>query len=298
MPDIIVRRARLDDLPGIRAVYEASLATDNIPAFTQMDLERSLSRLEPDLAGTAVALLEGLVIGSCTPRHDDLTVHPAFRRRGAGRALVDEALDIERERGLPYLQLYVPGHLPASVAFARAVGLEYHSSLWLCELRPDADVPGPRFPDWVKTRTFQRVEPLEPFVDLMNETFADHPTPVSWTVDVIRHVHALPHFDPTGILLLTAADDPARLIGFTKVEVEPWDDGVVQGWIGLIGVLPAWRGRGLGRQLLRWGVALARERGAERIELSVETLNEHALELYRREGFEMTVEWPHWIRRV
>jgi ribosomal protein S18 acetylase RimI-like enzyme len=63
-------------------------------------------------------------------------------------------------------------------------------------------------------------------------------------------------------------------------------------------VLPRWRGRGLGRELLRWGIALCRARGAERIELSVEALNERALGLYRTDGFEPTIEWPHWIRRV
>ena len=298
MPEPVVRRAGLDDLAGIRALFEASLATDRIPGFSLPDIDRSLSRIEPDLAGTAVVVLDGQVAGACTPRHDDLTVHPAFRRRGVGRALLGEALAIVRERGLPYLQLYVPNHLPGSIAFAGAVGLEYHSSLWLCLLRPGAEVPPARFPDWVVTRTLDPGEPLEPFVDLMNRTFADHPTPVSWTIDVVRHVHTLPEFDPAGVLLVSPADDPGRLIGFTRVEVSPWDDGVIQGWIGLIGVLPPWRGRGLGRELLRWGVGFARERDAERIELSVEALNEHALGLYRSDGFEPTIEWPHWIRRV
>lgn len=298
MPEHTVRRARADDLPGMRALFEASLATDEIPGFSLPDIDRSLSRVEPDLAGTAVAVLDGRVVGACTPRHDDLTVHPAFRRRGVGRALLSEALTIVRERGLPYLQLYVPGHLPGSVAFARAVGLEHHSSLWLCRLRPDAEVPAPRFPDWVVTRSLDPDEPLEPFVDLMNATFADHPTPASWTIDVVRHVHGLPEFDPAGVLVVSPAEDPGRPIGFTKVEVAPWDDDVIQGWIGLIGVLPRWRGRGLGRELLRWGIALCRARGAERIELSVEALNERALGLYRTDGFEPTIEWPHWIRRV
>jgi ribosomal protein S18 acetylase RimI-like enzyme len=38
-----------------------------------------------------------------------------------------------------------------------------------------------------------------------------------------------------------------------------------------------------------------RARGADRIELAVEALNERALGLYRRTGFEPKVEWPHWI---
>jgi GNAT superfamily N-acetyltransferase len=66
------------------------------------------------------------------------------------------------------------------------------------------------------------------------------------------------------------------------------------GEIGLVGVMPQGRGRGLGRELLRWGVTQLRARGAGRIKLSVEAENELALGLYRRIGFEPLVEWPHW----
>jgi ribosomal protein S18 acetylase RimI-like enzyme len=63
-------------------------------------------------------------------------------------------------------------------------------------------------------------------------------------------------------------------------------------------VLPAWRGRGLGRELLRWGVTELRGRGAGPIELSVEAQNERATGLYRAHGFEPAIEWPHWVLPV
>jgi ribosomal protein S18 acetylase RimI-like enzyme len=62
----------------------------------------------------------------------------------------------------------------------------------------------------------------------------------------------------------------------------------------MVGVLPAWRGRGLGRELLRWSVEYLRGRGAGLIELSVEAANDRATELYRKHGFVPTIEWPHW----
>ncbi len=68
-----------------------------------------------------------------------------------------------------------------------------------------------------------------------------------------------------------------------------------RGEIAVVGLLPEWRGRGLGRQLLRWGVGYLRAAGFGEIELSVEARNARALELYRQEGFEATVEWPHWV---
>ncbi|MDO4257904.1 MAG: ribosomal protein S18-alanine N-acetyltransferase [Actinomycetaceae bacterium] len=52
-----------------------------------------------------------------------------------------------------------------------------------------------------------------------------------------------------------------------------------------IGVLPDWRGRGLGTLLLRDLITAAREAGAERIFLEVRASNESAQRLYEREGF-------------
>lgn len=86
-----------------------------------------------------------------------------------------------------------------------------------------------------------------------------HPTRITWDAEVIEHVHNGPSFDPRGILVVAERDDPARFVAFTRVETEPEGDGLL-GEVGLIGVLPAWRGRGLGRELLRWGIAELRGR--------------------------------------
>ena len=53
-----------------------------------------------------------------------------------------------------------------------------------------------------------------------------------------------------------------------------------------IGVLAPWRRRGLGAGLLQAALALARERGFERIELAVRVDNPGACALYERFGFE------------
>lgn len=293
----VLRPGRVSDAEGIRAVLEASLAVDGLPGFTRGDIDRSLTRLPADPEGVIVAETGAAIVGHVWPRHDDLTVHPDHRRRGYGRALADAGFDLVQARGLPWLQLYVPQHIPASVAFARAVGLHYHSSLWVFRLVDASAVPGPEFPPEFAGRGM-RDDELESFVELFNDSFADHPTPVSETVAAVRTVHALPDFDPGGLLLVTPRDDPEHLIAFTRVDIGPGDDGAIEGWIALIGVRRAWRRRGLGRELLRWGVERCRAAGAVRVELAVEALNERALGIYRREGFEPAIEWPHWIRET
>lgn len=291
-----VRPFRTGDLPALRAIMTASLETDAIPGFVPSDIDRALSRIEPDPEGTVVVEEDGRVVGYCTPRHDDLTVHPSSRRRGHGRALVPAALEVTRSRGLEELTIYVPAHLDGSVAFARSLGFRYRSSLWQFELPSTTTVPAPRFGPEVRIRPIARDEELGRYVALMNESFIGHPSPMSWTVDVIRHVHGLPDFEPDGVRILEDAAS-GRPLGFAKAEVVPGEvdaDGRPLGSVALVGVVPAARGRGLGRELLRWTVAWLRDRGAGLIDLSVEADNDRATRLYRSHGFEPTIEWPHW----
>lgn len=73
------------------------------------------------------------------------------------------------------------------------------------------------------------------------------------------------------------ADDPGY--GFVADDVPELSIGVVDGW----------RGRGVGRALLRAVVRSAAEQGAQRISLSVERAN-RARELYLDEGFVVVEE--------
>ena len=52
-----------------------------------------------------------------------------------------------------------------------------------------------------------------------------------------------------------------------------------------MGLLPAWRGRGVGRRLLEATVAKARCEGFKRIELDVYADNPRAIALYEKAGF-------------
>lgn len=57
-------------------------------------------------------------------------------------------------------------------------------------------------------------------------------------------------------------------------------------YLGGVAVHPQYSGRGLGGRLMNAVVAFAEERGFKRIELSVATHNEKAIQLYRNAGFE------------
>jgi mycothiol synthase len=292
--DGTVRRFHSVDLPAIRAIMEASLQSDRIPGLSQSEIERRLVRLPAEADGTVVALEDGHVVGYCAPTVDDLTVHPGYRRRGHGRRLVAAIRDLLAARGERELVLYVPSHLEPSAGFAEALGFRYRSSLWQFELGPDTPVAGPEFPADVTTRHWRSDEDVAAWVDFVSAAFEGHPTPVHLSPEIVRRVHASPRFDPDSILILAPNADPETPIGFARVELLHDPGALPTGYVNMIGVLPAWRGRGLGRELLRWGVAYLRDHGSPRIQLAVEAANERATELYRRHGFEPDIEWPHW----
>jgi mycothiol synthase len=289
------------DEAAVRAVMTAALAVDAYPGITVWDLDSQARSMVGAPESVAVAEEDGTVVGYVC-QSDDLTVHPDFRRRGHGRRLFAAGLELAAQAGWDEFTLYVPSSGPGR-DFAQAMGMAYRSSLWRLELPLATDVPEPVWPADVVTSEFGDWLPLQRYVDMINLTFADHPTPLSWTLAQVQHAHAQPDFDASKILLVSPATRAANPIAFARIALEPQDDtgSAPTGEIRLVGVIPEWRGRGLGRELLRWGVAELRARGAGRVQLTVEAQNDLALGLYRRTGFEPAVEWPHWTapsRRV
>lgn len=294
-----IRPFRLEDEAALRRVMEAALAVDAYPGFNAWDLDNEAVSIVGAPRGVAVAVEGDAVCGYVSPHHEDLTVHPDFRRRGHGRRLFAAGIELAANAGWEEVRLYVPLS-GGGQAFARAMGMAYHSSMWLMYLAPETVVPEPTMPTDVVARALGDWLPLQRFVDLLNAAFADHPGPVSWTLAQIAYGHGRPDFDPTSIMLVSPTDRPEDPVAFARTAVGPPEGGerAPVGEIRLIGVLPKSRGRGLGRELLRWGVARLRAQGAGRIKLCVEAENELALGLYRRTGFEPTVEWPHWTSPV
>ena len=292
-----VRLATAGDLPSIAALGHALIDAGDYPDATHGDVERNLASLAAEPGSAYVASDEGRVVGYLAPRLNELCIDRAHRRRGHGTALVEATLPYVRDvLEHPYLLLYVPPGDTPGRRFAEARGFAYRASLFWMERPAEAPCPAPDFPADVVVRAWDPDrDAMAPFVDLLNTAFADHPTPVSWTEAVIRAAHAAPDFDPADILLAAPADDPERAVAFCRArlyrdEVEPY------GEVKLIGVLPPWRGRGLGRSLLRWGVRHLQDRDVPTISLAVSAGNEHALRMYEAHGFRRAVEWPQWSR--
>ncbi len=241
------------------------------------------------------------VAGAGTPdAAAELVVDPAHRRHGHGRALLDAVL----AEGA--CSVWAHGMLPAAQELARAAGLELTRSLFRMR-RPltEADAADPPLPPGFSVRAFRPGQDDEVWVRLNAAAFARHPEQGSLTLADLHERMAQPWFDPAG-LLLVEDDATGEVVAFhwTKVDPPPAprprlsDRGDTPpqrraasdltdevGEVYVVGVDPAYQGRGLGGPLTRLGLAHLARLGLREVELYVDGDNAAARRTYERLGF-------------
>ncbi|WP_047535044.1 GNAT family N-acetyltransferase [Methylotenera sp. N17] len=84
-------------------------------------------------------------------------------------------------------------------------------------------------------------------------------------------------YDESAIHLL-ALDDVQQAIGCARILLE-------RGRVGRMGVLKAWRGKGVGYALLMEAIAICKAQGLTQLQLSSQT---HAIQFYEKAGFVVT----------
>ncbi|GLZ61877.1 MULTISPECIES: mycothiol synthase [Micromonospora] len=211
----------------------------------------------------------------------ELVVHPAYRRRGTGRALARGVL----ASATGPLRAWAHGDHPSAAALAVDLGFTRARVLWQLRRPLAAPLGEPRLPDGVTLRAFRPGADDAAWLALNARAFAEHPEQGRWTSDDLRVRLAEPWFDPAGFLL---AEETAtgRLLGFhwTKVHERPGSARI--GEVYVLGVEPTAHGGGLGRALTTAGLAYLRDRrGLDRVMLYVDDSNTGAVALYERLGF-------------
>ena len=113
------------------------------------------------------------------------------------------------------------------------------------------------------------------------------------TEEQIEYRTQMPNTSKDGILFLMEGNSPA---GYCWTVMVPAENGV-RGVIGMIGVVPDYRGKGVSRHILQAGMKHLRSIGLAEIGLEVDGNNAPAVGLYKSAGFK-TVGERHWFERV
>jgi mycothiol synthase len=277
---LVVRNELTDDeVTAILALTEEAARADGVRPVG----ESALLRLRD--GGGAVLAYDGDTLAGVAVLDGDageLTVHPAFRRRGHGRALAT-ALAGQVET----LNVWAHGELPGAVALAEALGFERCRALWKMERPAGAPLPEVAPPPGVRLRTFTPGRDEDAWVRVNARAFAHHPEQGRWTRADLERREREPWFSAEGFFLAERhdgdeGDGTADLLGFHWTKVH--DDGPI-GEVYVVGVDPSEQGSGLGTALTIRGLSHLYETGIRTVDLYVEGDNAPALAVYRRLGF-------------
>ncbi|MGN6794943.1 MAG: mycothiol synthase [Streptosporangiaceae bacterium] len=218
----------------------------------------------------------------------ELVIHPAYRRKHLGLALVQALAD---EAGSQQLRLWAHGDLPAAGRLAAAAGFERVRALWQMRRSLQTQLDRPVFADGITIRTFRIGQDEDEWTSLNRRAFASHPEQGAWTRTDLDLREQEPWFNPEGFFL---AERDGKLVGFhwTKVHGQDGQDGDHEhqaiGEVYVVGVDPAERGSGIGRALTLVGLRYLRSRGLFQVMLYVDESNRPAIRLYESLGF------THW----
>jgi mycothiol synthase len=219
-------------------------------------------------------------------------IHPLHRKKGIATELIGRAIRHAEAAESKVVQVSVPEiNLPAR-NLALRLGFKFIRYFYELQL----DLNNIRLPDFEPSgyiiRSLGRDE-ADKLTHIQNRAFAD-----SWgfnpnTPDEIAYRINLSSCSPENIMMAYLKNNP---IGYCWTRIMLEDNpaaGGMKGEIHMLGVDPAYRKKGIGRNVLLAGLADLKSKGVTIVELTADGEEPAALGLYESVGFEVCsrTEW-------
>jgi mycothiol synthase len=316
-----IRAYREGDAPGMVAVANASYAADKLDkALSVEDMERSLAMPRSDpprqviIADAAMlpGLPEGALAGYGRILHLDdkeqnqriyqfnLSVHPAARGMGLEREIARKLMGMAREVEADpateaVAQVFVLALVSEKNRSLRPVleelGLREARQHWIMERSLDLPIAEPKTIAGTKMRTYRRPEDNGAALEAYNSSFADHFEFHPFTQEIWDYMAGTPDVRPELSWVAEVEEQPGTIAGFCMCQIKSEENkhrGRAEGWIGLLGTIRGWRGKGLGRALLLHGLCSLKSEGVQTALLGVDSESlTGANRLYESVGFQV-----------
>jgi len=251
----------------------------------------------PNSSGELVAFSQTALFKDGTPRLAfEIGVHPDHRCQGIGSALYEMVQFRAEDASVSHLT--APVFSPVGVArrecstFLERRGFQADHSYWQMRLDDIKNDANPVWPQGIGFRVFDDIErDAAIWAHLVVDAFAEAATPQG-----VRAQLAEPGVRKEGYLF--AVDRrTGREIGTSRGRVDIVG-GKEVGYIGTVGVLPQYRGRGIAEALVKQTLAYLVGLGMRSATLFVEDRNTPARRLYDKLGWRQVYKTDHYWKRL
>ncbi|HKP54681.1 MAG TPA: GNAT family N-acetyltransferase [Chloroflexia bacterium] len=311
--DWAIRAYREGDIPGLVVVANASNEADGVEHHTSEEELASSFAMPFSDPPTQVIVAEGqdgrfagygriLSIddeaGSERIYQFTIRVDPDARGKGLDEALAGRLMAMARAHNqepdrAPIGKVSVLSMTRVEntrmKALFETMGLRDLRHAWVMERPLGEPLSEPYAVDGVTLRAYRRPEDNIVAHEAYNNSFIDHFEYHALPLEFWNYQMDRPEVRPDLSWLAEADGEPGKIAGFCICEIKDSDNrltGRKEGWIGLLGTVRGWRGKGLGRSLLLQGLRSLKDAGMETALLGVDSESlTGANRLYESVGF-------------
>jgi predicted N-acetyltransferase YhbS len=290
LPGLTTRFAVRSDIPAVTALVAAcEMANDGVAEVHPTDIEHNFDLA--DEGGVVVMETPDQVVAWATVAdgRGQVDVHPAWRGRGLGSALMAWTEVQARSAGAPEMrQVVTNADTAAHLLFERS-GYHVHHTSWILEMGLEDAPPAVSPPPGITIRSYEASDARASYQlieDAFNEWPDREPTVFAkWSALVIEH----PAFAPE---LSRLAFDGDELVGVALCEDYEGQD---EGWVQQLATRASHRHRGIARALLQSCFAAYHATGRRMVGLSTDSRT-GALTLYERIGMHVRRTYTSWAK--
>lgn len=291
---LIARPASRDDVADISALIAAcEAANDGVAEIHPDDISILFDRIAVE-PGELIMVEDGGALVAWADRFGEraeVDVHPGWRGRGIGRALLGWTEARARDAGAARVRQTVTNTDTAATRLFESNGYADGGSSWILQQALGDEAPPIQVPEGITIRPYQASDAREVH-RLIDDAFSEWPgrEPVDfghWASLVIAHGSFAPALSPL-------AFDGDELVGAALSFAYEGSD---EGWVQQIATRSSHRHRGIARALLQTAFAGFHAAGWRACGLSTDS-GTGALSLYERVGMRIRRSYTWWVKQL